>query len=131
MNYTPYRILALIPPFVDISFAKVIGALRAKYINDPNPPQIGVVGHCCGLGWDNWTLNLCWKDHPSVLEDSQQLARFASSQGIDASIMSTCSRLITVDGDFEPDRLHLNQYASVVDVLKGFEGILLLSVQSF
>ncbi len=125
MSYTPYRVLALIPSEMDLDFATVIEAVRAKFSRQTSPPQIDHAADMCTLRRGDWSFRFYWEASPHVLMESQDIAERAAAQGFDESTVAACARRISTAGDPDPDMLHFNDYVYVLEVLEGFKGIYL------
>jgi hypothetical protein len=79
MGYTYYRLMALIPSDIALTFLDVTNAIQHTFSHVQQVPIITADEKSCTLRWDNWTFRIHWENEPHVLEESREIAeRFAS-----------------------------------------------------
>ena len=123
MGYTYYRLSALIPRDVTLTFPEVANALQGKFSRVQPAPQITVDDKSCVLRWNDWSFRLHFENQPHVIEDSREIAeRFASNRA-DQERIAACDRRITTAADPDPDMSHFNHYIYVMETLESIKGI--------
>jgi len=115
-----YQAFGLLKPDSDFTLAAAAKKLAAKF------PDYSVVHDDTKLTMSSgdWEMRLCLNLGPEVLEQSRAIEEKIGGDQDDIGIV-TCARRVEVSSDTpDPEMEHFNDYLSVIEVLKSFQGLM-------
>lgn len=117
-----YHAYALLTPDSDLTLPAVASKLKARF------PEVGIqqTDSDIRLNQGNWDYELIYQKGADVLTESEGLAGHIA--GLDSdSPLRTCDRRLDVSSDTpDPFLEYMDNHFQVLEVLRGFKGVILV-----
>lgn len=123
MGYTYYRLLALIPQNVEISFDDIFERLKQRFnlvkgavVERPTLNHIQI-------RFDDWLFNIHFEDEFHVLIESGEVAASVSRKRPDWEVIASSDRRVTTHAMPDPDMVYFNTFVFVMEALEAIPNL--------
>ena len=118
-----YRAYGLLPPGHGFHLEDAYSQLKARF---PDPYTLTLADASITISRDDWEMVVSLNSSPEVLQESLGFAEkiAGASDGLD---IESCNSRVEVSSDSaDPFVEHLGDFHAVIEVLRGFSGIILI-----